>query len=746
MAKVDTTVGELVMKIRSGELRLPAMQRRYVWPATRVRDLMDSLYRNYPSGTILAWETDTEAPTRDFAVGQGTERAHRLLLDGQQRLTSLSAILRGEPISVRGKRRPIEILFNLDHPEGPPVELLEIQSDEKPEPSGGDSEEPDDSEENVDDDESELDDEPSIQERLQNRTFVVGSKTLASNPRWLKVSDIFRTENDLALLKPLVTSFDDPKLAVYMDRLRRVRRIRDYPYVMHVLDKNLSYEEVAEIFVRVNSLGVKLRGSDLALAQITSRWPESLELFEAFQEECEKTWFTLDLGLIVRALVVFATGQSRFKTVSTTPLETYKSAWEECKTGVLYAINFLRANMGIEDESLLSSPLFIIALAFYGSKRRYRLTNDEERELRRWLHVANAKGLYSGSSETMLDADLAVMKKGQGPAELLDVVKKKFGRLEIMPNDLVGKSSRSAMFSLAFLALKAAGAKDWRTRLGLSLTHLGRYHFIQFHHVFAKALLKQAKYERGAINDLANLAFIAGGTNRKLGAKPPSEYFAAIVKEQGEGALKSHCIPLNPGLWEIDSYPQFLDERRRLLAQVMNDFVHSKESDSEVLSVDALIEQGESATLEFKSTFLWDVNQNKANNDRRLDVLKAIAGFMNSEGGTVLIGVQDSGEIFGLEKDLSTLGKKQDRDNYQLVLVNELTSKLDKDVCSYLSISFHPIGGKEVCRIAASRAPKPVYVEVDGKGPQFYLRAGNSTRPLNSKEANAYATIRWPKK
>jgi hypothetical protein len=74
---------------------------------------------------------------------------------------------------------------------------------------------------------------------------------------------------------------------------------------MHVLDKKLSYEEVAEIFVRVNSLGIKLRGSDLALAQITSRWQGSLKLFEEFQEECEDNWFTLDLGLLVRALVVF---------------------------------------------------------------------------------------------------------------------------------------------------------------------------------------------------------------------------------------------------------------------------------------------------------------------------------------------------------------------------------------------------------------------------------------------------------
>src|SRR5262245_28693186 len=129
MSKIDTTVGRLVAMIESGELRLPEMQRRYVWPATRVRDLLDSLYRGYPSGTILVWETDREMPSRDLAVPQETSpfQGHKLLLDGQQRLTSLSAVLRGEPVVVRGRRRPIEILFNLNHPDGPPVEVIEVE-------------------------------------------------------------------------------------------------------------------------------------------------------------------------------------------------------------------------------------------------------------------------------------------------------------------------------------------------------------------------------------------------------------------------------------------------------------------------------------------------------------------------------------------------------------------------------------------------------------------------------------------
>src|SRR5260370_14973420 len=100
MAKTDISLRELVGMINQGELRLPELQRRYVWPATRVRDLLDSLYRGYPSGTILVWETTEDAPARDFAIEQRITAfgSAKLLLDGHQRLTSLSAVLRGEPL------------------------------------------------------------------------------------------------------------------------------------------------------------------------------------------------------------------------------------------------------------------------------------------------------------------------------------------------------------------------------------------------------------------------------------------------------------------------------------------------------------------------------------------------------------------------------------------------------------------------------------------------------------------------
>ena len=95
MAKAEASVEELVSMIERGELRLPEMQRQYVWRSTRVRDLLDSLYRGYPSGAILLWETDEAVPLQDFAVSQSTNpyQSTRLLLDGQQRLTTLSLLI-----------------------------------------------------------------------------------------------------------------------------------------------------------------------------------------------------------------------------------------------------------------------------------------------------------------------------------------------------------------------------------------------------------------------------------------------------------------------------------------------------------------------------------------------------------------------------------------------------------------------------------------------------------------------------
>lgn len=567
MNKVDISVSQLVDLVERGELRLPEMQRQYVWRATRVRDLLDSLYRGYPSGSILVWETEQEQPVRDLSVTQSMNpfAGHKLLLDGQQRLTSLSAILRGESVEVRGRRREIDILFNLEHPERL-SEFTEVVNDEYSE-----SVEDDVADEIADEMEEE---EISLQERLKNATFVVASRALAQQPNWISVTKVFKSDNDSQILKAAgVASFDDPRYEKYSSRLKKLKSIREYQYVMHVLPRNLDYEEVAEIFVRVNSLGVKLRGSDLALAQITARWRNSLKLLEEFQEECEERWMTLDLGLLVRAMVVFATGQSRFDRVSAISVSKLQKGWEEAKEGLRFAINFLRTNADIEDESLLSSPMFFITIAYFSYKKKQKLTKKDSRLLLYWLYVANARGRYSrGSSESLLDADLTSIKKGGGPQELLDTLQQQFGRLTIDVSDFIGRGAGSPLFSLVFLALKAKGAKDWKTGLGLSLTHQGKYHYIQYHHIFPKALIKQ-KYERKEINEIANMAFVSGRFNREISDAKPEKYIPKIVESRGEEALTTHAIPLDRDLYLIENYRPFLEARRKMLTEELNSFL-----------------------------------------------------------------------------------------------------------------------------------------------------------------------------
>lgn len=576
MARQETDVGNLVGMIERGELRLPEMQRRYVWTSTRVRDLLDSLYRKYPSGTILVWETDGEHSTRDLQVDQDSSAftTQKLLLDGQQRLTSLSAVIRGKPVKVRNRQRAIDIAFNLDHPEGPPVDVLEVNDDAGAEENGdsGDIQENGDATEIDEEADSE-----SVMDKLNRRVFAVASSQLLARPNWISVSEVFKGDKaDWDFLETLVESPKDPKFRMYSDRLNRLRAIKNYPYVMEILDRNLSYEEVAEIFVRVNSLGAKLRGSDLALAQITARWPGSLTLFESFAADCEtSSKYLIETGLLVRLLVVFATHQCRFNTVASIGVERMKRAWDEAKKGVEYAISFLRSNAGIEGMSLLASPYYLIPLAVFGHVRDYKISPQEQSQMLRWLFCSNARGHYSGSSESTLDADLKILYEGGDFGGLVSALNQKFARLNVQPDDLVGRGQRSALFSLAYLALKHAGAKDWETGIGLSLSHQGHSHVVEYHHIFPKSLLQKEKYEKAEINEIANMAFISGRANRNISNKRPLDYLPGVIKSRGSMALELQCITQDAALHDLGSYRAFLADRRQRLADVINNFIET---------------------------------------------------------------------------------------------------------------------------------------------------------------------------
>lgn len=146
------------------------------------------------------------------------------------------------------------------------------------------------------------------------------------------------------------------------------------------------------------------------------------------------------------------------------------------------------------------------------------------------------------------------------------------GRLDIAPEELEGRSQRSSLFKTMFLAFRDAEARDWRSNLAIALGHRGAQHRLQFHHIFPKTILKGSYTSRQA-DDIANLAFISGKTNRQIADKPPSQYFPLLLQKSGREAFRAQCIPTDSRLLEVDAYKPFLDERRRLVSQRLNEFL-----------------------------------------------------------------------------------------------------------------------------------------------------------------------------
>lgn len=555
MGAEDRKIRTLVEMIESGTLRLPEMQREYVWTAAKVRDLFDSLYRGYPSGVILAWEPseseDAEVETRAFAVAAGAStRRSLLLLDGQQRLTSLSAVLRGEPVQVKRRKRPIDLLFNLDHPD----ELMSVLET--------------DSEDAVD--EGEL----SIADKLRRRAFVVGTKQLAAQPQWVRVSDVFQHEAiDILETKGFdISAMDRDLRRKYTSRLSAVKAIEDYSYRVEILEKDKSYEEVTEIFVRVNSLGARLRSSDLALAQITAVWRGSLEIFTDFERKTIDRGFALDLGNILRTLVALLTDQPRFARLGSPAQSSLEQTWKRTKKAIDFAHNFLVNDVGLESPAVLTSRLLVVTTAYWGDQRNFQVENEEKEAFKRWALIANAKGRYSrGSSESFLDQDLTELRSGTGVSGLTQRLTAQVGRLDFTADELKGRTPQSGAYKTLLLALREVGAVDWDTKLLVSAKHQGESDVVEYHHIFPRAYLKTARPELSStlVNEIGNMAIIGGSTNRRISKTAPSVYRDWFDSD----VLAKHLVDFSDGLDEAERFEDFVQQRRQLMAKSLNRFL-----------------------------------------------------------------------------------------------------------------------------------------------------------------------------
>jgi hypothetical protein len=506
-----------VKALLDGQLVIPSIQRDYVWRRSQVPLLLDSLYREFPVGSLMVWKTAMDVPLRPAAVLQ-SEHAYAhpsYLLDGQQRITSLARII--APDRVKG---------------AVPDVRFDVRSEKFLNPS-------------------------AVQKR--DRLLIPVTDILSDSPQFV------------AILAAAGVEPQDEEFSEYVARLARAHGIRSYALPVLTVESD-DYEEVAEIFTRVNQGGRRLSKGDLVYSAVAARWPEGLDVMETFRAKLDGRNFALDREAVLRLTGLLAgVGAQAIRLIDKRVTgDDLKKAWARTEDALSRAVDFLEAECTIPRAAALTSPNVAVIPAYLLHQRKSVLSDAEVSGLRRWVYTAMAFSHYSSQVETKLDAEVRVIDRG-GPRMLDELIRRaadpRSPDSPLTPDDLEHRTASSPLFTLLYIAALRGGAKDWLTNAAMSAQPMTSTSKIEFHHVFPKAKVQKA-YGPELTNSLANLAFITGASNRKIGAKDPAVYLPPIKAER----LLEQWVPAQEH-WRLDGFETFLAERRQLQAAVLNDLL-----------------------------------------------------------------------------------------------------------------------------------------------------------------------------
>ncbi|MGA5464442.1 GmrSD restriction endonuclease domain-containing protein [Mycobacterium sp. NPDC050041] len=745
------TLNHLVLDIGAGRIALPDIQRPFVWSSAKARDLFDSMYRGYPIGTIMLWETGVETGTRK--IGDSEDRSPQyLIVDGQQRLTSLYAVLTGQRVLTKTfEKKHIRIGYR---PSDETFEVTDAAIEKDPEF---------------------IPDITALWTDGRKRTVRQFLKRLD------EVRDGGLTESDEDLLE---------------DRLDRVHDLKEFRFQVIELAATADEEEVAEIFVRINSEGVKLNQADFILTLMSVHWEKGRRELESFSRAAvdsavtgpspRNPYIEPSPDQMLRAGVALAFRRARLQHVYSilrgkdlesgivsvdrriAQFETLAASqeraldlthWHEFLK-CLYAAGYRSKRMITSENTVLFSyALWLIGRIDFGLD-----LHALRAVISRWFFMAHTTGRYTSSPESQLESDLGRIRDlpaGDGQAfvtELDRIVTANFTNdyWEIsLPNRLDTSSPRSpALFAyLAALSLLDAEVlfSDIKVRHLLDPTSVAP-RAMERHHLFPKKYLAtQGITATKQVNAIANMAFLDWAENAVISSSGPADYWSTMSSKVPSEKLKRqvylHALPVG---WEQLAYQEFLAKRRTLIARVVREgfatLWGSAPSPREA-TIEDVIAAGESQTTEFKSTARWNLHTMQADPKMEHVIVKTVCGFLNAEGGTLLIGVDDGGGVVGLQADFDTLGSKGNADGYELFLRQLLDVNLTVATAATVRISFETRGAQQICVVSVAASGKPVFAKpVKGSGwnaEEFWVRTGNATRQLHGDDMMEYREQHW---
>lgn len=583
--EADYNLNRLIENINAGEIGLPDIQRPFIWKDVKVRNLFDSMYRGYPIGYLLFWGNFQQENTRTIGSNEEMHRPPRLLIvDGQQRLTSLFAVIKGkEVVRENYEKERIIIAF---HP---------------------------------------------LEEK-----FEVPDAAIRNNPEYIQdISLIWNTENihgfitkHINKLKEVreLTSEEESKIA---NNIGNLHGLLHFQFSVLEIDATATEEEVAEIFVRINSEGKHLKEPDFILTLMSVFWDEGRMELEKFSRASQvpsegiATAFNyifqpkpdqvlrVAIGLgFKRARMKYAYSILRGKDLKTEKFseelrveqfEVLKNAQDK----VLDLNNwheFLKSlkEAGYTRQALVSSAYSVMYsyIIFLIGKYEFEVEPAVLRRLTaRWFFFSSLTGRYTGSAETQMEEDLNAIEKGKslygvseygtiknGGETLEQIINHIIGTeitsdywsITLPTSGLVSGSARSPAMLAYYASLNILGAKVLFSDLTtIQLMENGvteKRSALERHHLFPRKYLKKIGIKDfNEINQVANYALIEWGDNNDISDQSPSEYLPIYLPRLGEDKEKCYYWHALPENWEQMEYSKFLEERRKKMAVVIKD-------------------------------------------------------------------------------------------------------------------------------------------------------------------------------
>ena len=570
--EVGYSLSKLIEDIEIGEIGLPEIQRPFVWPNSKVRDLFDSMYRGFPVGYLLFWVNGFGEVHHQIGVDVKQKAPHLLIVDGQQRLTSLYAVMKGIPVVRKnyGQER-LHIAFR-----------------------------PKDQRFQVTDAATRLDPE-----------FIADISQLWSGPmsHYQFVQSFLKRLGDR---RPL----GEDEIGELYESIDRLHDLKDYPFRALELSSTVDEENVAEVFVRINSKGTTLNQADFILTLMSVFWDNGRRELEQFCRDARQPaisgsspynyFIQPDPDQLLRVNICLGFRRARLRHVYSIlrgkDLETEEFSDErrEQQFAILedaqgYALNlqnwheFLKVLMraGFRSGKMISSQSALLyAYAFFLiGKRDYEIDSYTLRNtMARWFFMTSLTGRYTASPETRMEQDLALLRgirDGQGFVQLVDriiadVFTEDYWDINL-PNALATSSARSPSLFAYYAALNLLGARVLFSKMKVSElldpVLKGPKAAIERHHLFPRGFLRTLGLTSARdTNQIANFALVEWSDNIDIADKSPSDYFpryaARFAKQELDLMMYWHALPKR---WQEMEYSEFLETRRRRIARIIRD-------------------------------------------------------------------------------------------------------------------------------------------------------------------------------